>query len=515
MTPTLRLIGLQLVLMSLFACTPAFADGPGHLPRTQPEAEGVSSPALLEFVNALDEVDAIHSVMVVRHGQVVAEGWWTPYAPETPHILYSLSKSFTSTAVGLAVADGLLSVDDPVVKFFPDEAPDDPSENLQAMKMHDLLRMNTGHETEPPMIWEGPDSPVAHLTWVERFFAHPVAHAPGSRFVYNTPATYMQSAIVQKVTGETVLDYLRPRLFEPLGVEDPQWITSPEGISTGGYGFMARTEEIAKFGQLYLQHGEWSGEQLLSADWVREATSIQSTNGDSPTSDWAQGYGYQFWRSRHNAFRGDGAFGQYCLVLPEQQAVVAITSGVADMQNVLNIVWDKLLPAFHDGSLPDDTPAQRALLNRLSGLTMRMPAGESTSTIASDVSGRSYEFAENDRGIDAVALEFADDGATLVVRAAGEESHTPVGLGTWITSQGGFSNDIESMLSVPNDLLLAASGAWTADDVFTIKLVACETPFYSTLNFHFDGDRLELDSRHNVAFGPTQLPQLLGEMVAE
>ncbi len=497
-------------------CTPSIADDSGSLPRATPESQGVSSPALLEFVEALDEVDAIHSFMLVRHGNVVAEGWWTPYAPETPHILYSLSKSFTSTAVGLAVADGLLSVDDPVLKFFPDEAPAEPSENLQAMRVHDLLRMNTGHETAPPMYGEVADSPLVELTWVERFFAHPVAHAPGSRFVYNSAATYMQSAIVQKVTGMTVVDYLGPRLFEPLGFENPQWLASPEGISTGGYGFMARTEEIAKFGQLYLQQGAWNGEQLISADWVQAATSIQSENGDSPTSDWAQGYGYQFWRSRHNAFRGDGAFGQYCLVLPEQDAVVAITSGVADMQNVLNIVWDKLLPALHEGSLPEDAAVQSELQSRLAGLTIRMPEGETTADLAADVSGQWYEFAENDRGIDAVAVEFdAAAAATLVVRSGDEETRTPVGLGTWTTSQGGFNNGIETMLGVPDDLLMAASGAWTADDVFTIKLVACETPFYSTLDFHFADGSLEFDSHHNVAFGPVQLPQLVGEAMAE
>ncbi len=350
---------------------------------------------------------------------------------------------------------------------------------------------------------------------MERFFAHPVAHAPGSRFVYNTAATYMQSAIVQKVTGQTVLDYLKPRLFEPLGFEDPQWLASPEGISTGGYGFMARTEEIAKFGQLYLQHGEWNGEQLIPADWIHAATTIQSENGDSLTSDWAQGYGYQFWRSRHNAYRGDGAFGQYSIVLPEQDAVVAITSGVSDMQNVLNLVWDKLLPALQDGSLPEDAAAQQELQSRLAGLTIRMPIGETRADLAADVSGQWYAFPENDRGIDAVSLEFPDDAATLVVRTADEETRTPVGLGAWTTSHGGFNNGIDKFLGVPDDLLIAASGVWTADDVFTIKLVACETPFYSTLEFHFDGDRMELDSRHNVAFGPTQLPQLVGEAAAE
>src|SRR5262249_17904140 len=158
--------------------------------------------------------------------------------------------------------------------------------------------------------------------------------------------TYMLSAIVQKTAGLTVLDYLRPRLFEPLGIEDPTWGTSPQGVSLGGYGLSIRTEDIARFGQLYLQKGEWQGRQLLPTTRVQAATSRQVSNGSSPQSDWDQGYGYQFWRCRHGAFRGDGAFGQYCLVMPEQDAVLAITSGVKDMQAVLNLVWDKLLPAL-------------------------------------------------------------------------------------------------------------------------------------------------------------------------
>src|SRR5262249_34751850 len=209
------------------------------------------------------------------------------------------------------------SVDDEVLKFFPQDAPDRPGNNLKAMRVSDLLRMSTGHQTEPPRTRDRP--------WTKSFLAHPVPFKPGTHFLYNSPATYMLSAIVQKATGTTVLDYLRPRLFEPLGFIDPKWITSPQGISAGAYGLSVRTEEIARFGQLYLQKGMWNAKQLIPASWVEQATSVQTANGSAPTSDWDQGYGYQFWRSRHNTFRGDGAFGQYCMVMPELDAVVAIT----------------------------------------------------------------------------------------------------------------------------------------------------------------------------------------------
>src|SRR5207249_1659296 len=157
-----------------------------------------------------------------------------------------LSKSFTSTAVGLAIAEGKFSLDDPVLRFFPEEAPAEPSANLKAMRVSDLLRMSTGQQTEPPRTPERP--------WTQTFLAHPVPFKPGTHFLYNTSATYMLSAIVQKTTGQTLLDYLRPRLFESLGIENPTWEASPQGISTGGYGLSIRTQDIARFGQLYLQN---------------------------------------------------------------------------------------------------------------------------------------------------------------------------------------------------------------------------------------------------------------------
>jgi CubicO group peptidase (beta-lactamase class C family) len=487
-------------------------DNPRSLPRSAPERQGISSSDILAFVEAADkEIDQMHSFMLVRHGKVVAEGWWGPYDAQTPHVLYSLSKSFTSTAVGLAIAEGKLSLDDEVLKFFPEDAPAEPSANLKSMRVRDLLRMNTGHQSEaplwrPPAGTNTPDDP-----WTKKFLAHPVPFKPGTHFLYNSPATYMLSAIVQKVTGTTVLDYLRPRLFEPLGIENPSWVSSPQGITAGAYGLLARTEDIARFGQLYLQKGVWKGRQLVPAAWVEEATRLQTSNGSSPRSDWDQGYGYQFWRSRHNSYRGDGAFGQYCLVIPEHDAVVAITSGVRNMQAVMNLVWEKLLPAMKTKPLPEDAVARRKLETKLASLTVRLPTGQPTAPLAAKVSGRWYEFPENDRGIQALSLDFNSGTPTIVVRTAGGETRTPIGFGSWTKSRTGFANGLDRFLSVPARPVVAASGAWTASDIFTVKLVPYETPFYSTLALRFDGDRVVLDTEYNAAFGPTKPQQLVGQ----
>jgi CubicO group peptidase (beta-lactamase class C family) len=339
-----------------------FADS-APLPRSSPESQGVSPAGIREFVETANaQIDTMHSFMLVRHGHVVAEGWWKPEAPDKPHVMHSLSKSFTSTAVGLAVAEGKLTIDDPVLKFFAEDAPPDPSPKLQAMRVRDLLTMSAGHETEVKFT---PDTP-----WVKSFLAHPVPHKPGTHFLYNTPGTHMLSAIVHQVTGETVLDFLKPRLFEPLGIENPEWGASPQGNTFGGWGLKIRTEDIAKFGQLYLQKGQWNGKQLIPASWVEQATAKQVSNGSDPTKDWDQGYGFQFWRCRHGAYRGDGAFGQFCLVLPEQDAVIAITADTRDMQAELNVVWDKLLPAFGAAPIPPNAGEEEKLKQTIASLAV-------------------------------------------------------------------------------------------------------------------------------------------------
>ncbi len=365
------------------------------------------------------------------------------------------------------------------------------------MRVSDLLRMSTGHQTEP--------SVRSAPNWAKAFLEHPVPHKPGTHFLYNTSATYMLSAIVQKATGTTVLDYLRPRLFEPLGIEHPTWGTSPQGVSLGGYGLSVRTEDIARFGQLYLQKGKWQGKQVVPAAWVEAATARQTSNGSNPKSDWDQGYGYQFWRSRHGAYRGDGAFGQYCIVMPEQDAVIAITSGVANMQSVLDLVWDKLLPAMKPSPLADDADARARLEHRLDSLALRLPAAYATNEAAAHVSDRTYRFPKNDLKLEAIALEYQVQGqdVTLIVRSDGADRRIVCGRGEWRKGRFGIGGLREQPA--------AAGGAWTNDDTYTAKICLYETPFILTLDLKSEGDKLFFNSHMNVNFGPTRHPQLVGE----
>jgi CubicO group peptidase (beta-lactamase class C family) len=492
---------LALWSAALFAMTCQAAERAStDLPRSRPETQGVAPSGILAFLDeANHKIDSLHSFMLVRHGHVVAECWWDPYDAKSRHELYSLSKSFTSTAVGLAIAEGKLSLDDPVLKFFPDDAPEKPSENLKSMRVHDLLRMNTGHQTEPSLS-------TSKQPWVKTFLAHPVPFKPGTHFLYNTAATYMQSAIVQKVTGQTVLDYLRPRLFDPLGIVDPTWGTSPQGISLGGYGLNVRTEDIAKFGQLYLLKGHWHGRQLIPAAWVEAATARQTSNGSNPQSDWDQGYGYQFWRARHGAYRGDGAFGQFCVVMPQQDAVIAITSGTGNMQAVLNLVWEKLLPAMKTTPLLDDEDSYGKLQAMIKNLKLATPKAQASSRVPADVSGKTYTFAANGQKLETLGLEFGSDSnsVTLICQFnGGETKRIACGQGEWKKGRLAIGTMPEQSA--------AACGAWTGDDVYTAKICLYETPFVFTFRLQFEEKKLKFDWTQNVGFRMAKTGQLVGE----
>jgi CubicO group peptidase (beta-lactamase class C family) len=494
------------LLLALFTTTTAGVAWPQVLPRSTPEAQGVSSAAILAFVEDAEKtIDALHSLMVLRHGHVVAEGWWEPYRREDPHVLYSLSKSFASTGIGLAIAEGRLSLDETVLSFFPEEAPADPSPNLKAMRVRDLLAMSTGHHADAIEAFPYSDPKVSQT---RVFLSLPVAHKPGTHFVYNTPASYMLSAIVQKATGTTLVDYLRPRLFEPLGIRNPRWEATPAGVTLGGFGLSITTEDIARFGHLYLRRGQWNGRQLLPAAWVDAATARQVSNGSNPASDWDQGYGYQFWRSRHGTYRGDGAFGQYCLVFPEHDAVIAITSGVRDLQAVLDLVWKHLLPAMTPGAtLSADAAMGDRLAKKLASLTLPPQAGRLGSPTARRVSGWRYDVPENADGLTALGVEFGPE-TTLLVRAGDREHRVPCGRGEW--RRGGRWPLGPSRLTAGGDMPVAATGAWMDEDTFVVKVCAYETPFCSTLQLRFAGDALVLDQEMNVGFGPTKRPTLVG-----
>jgi CubicO group peptidase (beta-lactamase class C family) len=492
------------------------------LPRSTPEAEGVASSGIQSFLDAIAQSKhEFHSFMLVRHGNVIAEGWWAPYGPRYVHTMYSMSKSFTSTAVGFAVKEGRLSVDENVLSFFPESRPAQISENLAALRVKDLLTMSVGNEKEPT------GAVVQSKNWVETFLAQPITHKPGTVFLYNSAATYMCSAIVQKVTGKKVIDYLRPRLFEPLGISGMTWEECPRGINTGGWGLSIQTEGLAKFGQLYLQKGVWQGRQILPAAWVEEATTfkIQQPLPAKPArpnaqNDWLQGYAYQFWRCQHHGFRGDGAFGQFTIVLPEQDVVIAITSESPNMQGQLDLVWEHLLPAIKPAALPPNPKAMAALQQTLSALNVPGTQAPAETIAVNPIKSKSFKFDANSMGFNEGSLELQGANYVLTLKE-GETTHLIHAAAT------GWTKD-ETTLPAPR---LIGGGApkpgtrhkitnrylWLDAQTVAFTLRYYETPHHDTITCKFEGDKVTLtflNSIFKLRNAKDTRPVITGRLVA-
>ncbi|MFC6155883.1 serine hydrolase domain-containing protein [Kribbella jiaozuonensis] len=346
------------------------------LPRSTPAAAGMSSSSILAL---LDELEArsieCHSIMVVRRGHVVAEGWWTPYSAERPHLLYSLTKSFTSIAVGLVIADGLLSLDDRVIDVLPDHVPDDISEQGRRITVHHLLSMTAGHGKDSlEEAWELEPNDL-----VKGFLRAPFVAVEGTQHDYDNATTFILARMIERVTGCGLPEFLDERLFKPMGIDHAEWDRVASGAAFGFHGLHLTTEAIAAFGELLLRGGRWGDQQLVPSEWVGLATkrhidTLPLPNW-LPNPDFESGYGYQFWISRHG-YHGHGSFGQYCVVVPSHDLVIALTASVGPTDVRPGLFWNHLL---------DDAPAtpeyDDVLANRLRHLSFPPVAGKTGPSI--------------------------------------------------------------------------------------------------------------------------------------
>jgi hypothetical protein len=455
--------------------------------------------------------------MFLRHGKVIAEGWWNPYKPGFKHTLYSTSKSFTATAIGFAVSEHLLSVDDKVISFFPNALPDTVGPFLSDMRVKDLLSMSAGQDPDPTF-----KTVVSDSNWVKSFLAVPVVHEPGTKFLYNTLATYMLSAIVQKVTGEKVIDFLKPRLFEPLSIEGMDWEVDPKGINTGGWGLRLRTEDMAKFGQLFLQKGRWNDKQLLPVSWIDNATSLKiyqapdAAQSRKDSSDWLQGYCYQMWRCRHNCYRADGAFGQYIIVMPDEDAVIAITSETGDMQDELNLVWEYLLPAIKPGKLSENSSLSEVLRKQLASLELPLPVTGNSSSVISQISGKTFLFETNKIHLTGMNLQFKDSICQVSIGIDSSIHKFSFGSGHWINGETSMLGpnllfDAKAYhVGLPPDKV-AGSFSWKEDKTLELVMRYIESPHTETIVCKFDKDKISVGFHYSNMPGNVQ-PEIKGQI---
>lgn len=431
-------------------------------------SQGVDPAGVLAFVDAVDADPNVelHGLMVLRHGHVVAEGWWAPHTAERTRLVYSLSKSFTSTALAFAVDEGLVDLDDTVLQHFPEYADEVTDPRSRSLTLRHLISMASGHDREmwPEAVARDREDPV------RGFLLIPPEVTPGSVFAYSQPCTYTVAAVIQRRAGQRLSEYLGPRLLEPLGIDPVAWFCMSPGREQGFSGLFARAEDVAKLGQLYLQGGRWDERQLIPESYVAQATSPAVPTVQEGKLDWSQGYGYGFWMARHG-YRGDGAFGQFCLVLPEQDAVVAITGGTEAMQTVLNHVWEHLLPSLGgDTEMVED--AHPRLVERLRTLGLPPCPGTPSPARWEDWSGATFSVVdpsgETAPALTSVAVETAHGSVGITIREPGNALTFAAGTGEWLVSEpSDGSGD-----AVP----VAASAGWIDDDTVRVEAIFLETP---------------------------------------
>ncbi len=451
------------------------------LPRVRMGEIGLPASSARAFLREATDI-GLHSFILARSGRVAAEGYWRPFRPEYAHMLHSLSKSFTSTAFGFAVQEGLASLDDRVVDFFPEYLPSEPCGNMKKMTVRNLLTMNTGHTTEPGVI-----DPGGATDWVEKFLHSYVERTPGTHFLYNTAASYMVSAIVQRLTGQTVCDYLKPRLFDPLGFGEYWWDTCPRGISMGGFGFNVCTEDLAKFGTFLLNRGSFDGQQLLSPEWIDMATSYQVPNNPEASADWRAGYGFQFWMcSRPGTFRGDGSRGQLVVVCRPKGLVFAGTACCRNFQELLDAIYRYLFDPVTDECL-SPSPEEDAYLEDAAALARPAPRGADSSDGFESADGHTYVFAPNAYHLRSLSLSFGKSADRLTMETDDGLFTIPVGHGVFL--DGKIPAPPQANVHAPFFHNVAAAGAPDAG-LYRLHLIYPRTSI---------SDRLELRfSRHGV-----------------
>jgi CubicO group peptidase (beta-lactamase class C family) len=424
------------------------------LPVSSPRDVGVDATGVSAFLDALAAApdQELHSLVLLRHGQVYARGWWAPYTPEDKALLYSLSKSFTSSALGFAVSEGRLALTDRVVDRIAPRGQVGP--RTAALTLRDLAAMATGHHEDT---LERAYSADPHDT-VQGFLTLEPESEPGSVFCYNNGATHVLGAVVQEVTGETLTDYLMPRLFEPLGIDPGWWDQHPAGRDIGFSGLHLTTDALARFGQLYLSGGTYAGRQVLPEGWAELALRLHTPNPAEPNPDWQQGYGFQFWRGRHGTVRGDGAYGQFVVLLPEQDAVLVTTGATANMQGVLDAAYAHLLPAI---DATGSAQADAALAERLSDQTIRTDRRDPLADVEVPPVGA------DGRGLAVAGVDETPDGWVLRLAENGRELAVPVGREGWQRADVALRDGWGA---------LVASRAEADADGLAIDVVLVETP---------------------------------------
>ena len=472
------------------------------LPRVRPEAEGLDPRLVLAFLADAEATGLeLHSFMLARRGNVVAEGWWSPYRADRPHMMHSLTKSVTACAVGLAVEEGRFRLTDPVTSFFPEELPASVSDNLRAMTIENLLSMRTGHDhMVSGAAWRG-----IQTSWVAEFFKIPVVEKPGTRWVYTSAATYMLSAIISKTTGQSTQDYLRPRMFDPLGIHDEEWLPGPQGITPGANGLSWRTADSLKLGILHAQRGLWRGRRVLPAVWV---DAVQQPHGGDE-------YGYQWWRGPDGAYFAAGLFGQFSVVFPKAEAVLAITGAVQEkgpLDPMEALIWRHFPRALADSRPAHTEVPYQELRSTTSKVVLLKPIAWTTSPLTARVSGKRFVMEPNEDQVTAITLTFESHRCVFTLVDAIGSHAVYCGIGRWLEGDTTLPGSKLHHEYRPDVMRVVAGGRWVDTKTFEMTWQFVETAFRDTATCRFNDDTMTFDRSVNVNSAALSRPTLLGRI---
>lgn len=500
----------RFAVLLFLLCTSLCANAQiNELPRSTPEEQGVPSKALIELFDSLHFMPGtdIHSMIVMRHGKVVGEFYPAPFAPEYQHTQYSSSKTLVSLAAGIAIDENLLHLTDKVVTFFPEYLPDSISANLAQMTLEDLLTMRSGIKPDWGMRSRGTE-------WIRTFLSKEVKNVPGEVFAYDSMVTYMISAIVQKVTGKTVLEYLKEKLFAPMNIRKVNWEISPEGVNTGGWGLHIQSESLAKVGQMWLDGGVWDGKQLVSKEWIAQMSSKHANGGD-------YGYGYQVWMCKYpGAVRADGALGQYVIVVPEKDVVIVLTeASFTNGKPQRGLIWDKFLPQLSDSPLQAGKD-YGILKKKQASYSLELPEGKGNSPIMKEIAEKRIYVGKNKYGWKEVVFRMKGEQFIMDILKTDSLSYSqPAGYRSWATDTiAGFPpysiNPIGWEKGLEGPFYGAASYAWDKD---TLKMKMHYVNWVTSLDMKwvFDGDKAVLHISNNYTKNKVEAIECtIGEDVA-
>lgn len=488
--------------------------------RTTPESVGIHSETIEWLLDQLESgFTEPHGLMIMRHGKICAEGWWNPFAPGIRHGLQSHSKTYAATAVGIAYTEGILKLDEKIIDIFPEFAPVNPSENLKKLKVHHVLSMGCGMDSMPKPTKD----------WIRDFLAIPVDHEPGTTYMYNSTGSTLLGAIVRKKTGLGLQEYLKPRLFDKIGIDcdNHKWMCMPDGLEVGGGGLFATTEDNLRLMKLYADGGVWAGERILAEDYVKRATTCQNPSAtesinNPEAADNFVGYGYQIWMCRpRGVYRADGAMGQFTIVVPDLDMIIAITenaSGAHWAQKTLDVMWE-FLNRITD-NVKENESAAAHLKNRMSRLSLPRVPYSPFSPIVPGIQDRTWRISdgflsfenylgevfmggkEMPAGIDSLRFHFESDHIVLTICTAGKEDDLLIAM-----DGGRACNCLHSMI---NETLLSAS--WKDDSTLELKVRWIETCNEENYSFHFEGGELTI-SHETVFFGAAKTTVVTAERV--